>query len=206
VNLLALMGVCRENLGPEDEKEADEMIRQLCRRIHLRSGVPYRDLIAAIPRLAAGDVLDEHPNRLRWGSYGEPMRELCHIISPLNKMDEDGYTARLWRNWPIFRVVFGAVFGGKADSRKRAGKPKATPAPATPPANPTALPPVETESSEATIGQYVTLDQMAATVHRSKRTLEKWKTRKKNPLPEPDVEGGGGEGCEVELADHSTLA
>lgn len=33
---------------------------------------------------------------------------------------------------------------------------------------------------------YVTLDQMAAIVHRSKRTLEKKK------LPEPDIEGGGG--------------
>jgi hypothetical protein len=39
---------------------------------------------------------------------------------------------------------------------------------------------------------YVTLDNMAASVSRSKRTLEKLKTRKKNPLPAPDVEGGGG--------------
>jgi hypothetical protein len=39
---------------------------------------------------------------------------------------------------------------------------------------------------------YVTLDQMAATVSRSKRTLERLKTRKRHPLPAPDVEGGGG--------------
>jgi hypothetical protein len=43
---------------------------------------------------------------------------------------------------------------------------------------------------------YVTLDQMAAVIHRSKRTLEKWKTREKNPLPAPDVEGGGGKADE----------
>jgi hypothetical protein len=42
------------------------------------------------------------------------------------------------------------------------------------------------------IEQYVTLDKMAAVVSRSKRTLEKRKNRRKNPLPPPDVEGGGG--------------
>jgi hypothetical protein len=40
--------------------------------------------------------------------------------------------------------------------------------------------------------QYVTLDQMAAAVSRSKRTLEKRKRRKRNPLPPPEIEGGGG--------------
>jgi hypothetical protein len=39
---------------------------------------------------------------------------------------------------------------------------------------------------------YVTLVQMSAMVNRSARTLEKKKKQKKNPLPEPDVEGGGG--------------
>jgi hypothetical protein len=42
------------------------------------------------------------------------------------------------------------------------------------------------------LGQYVTLDEMAAIVNRSKRTLEKLKDRKKDPLPPPDIEGGGG--------------
>jgi hypothetical protein len=40
--------------------------------------------------------------------------------------------------------------------------------------------------------QYVTLDQMAAILQRNKRTLERLKTRRTNPLPLPDVEGGGG--------------
>ncbi len=40
--------------------------------------------------------------------------------------------------------------------------------------------------------QYVTLDQLAAMVRRSKRTLENWRRRQKNPMPDPDVEGGGG--------------
>jgi len=39
---------------------------------------------------------------------------------------------------------------------------------------------------------YVTLDRMAASVGRSKRTLEKLKARQQNPLPAPDIEGGGG--------------
>jgi hypothetical protein len=39
---------------------------------------------------------------------------------------------------------------------------------------------------------YVTLDQVAAIVNRSKRTLERLKTRRVNSLPSPDVEGGGG--------------
>jgi hypothetical protein len=40
--------------------------------------------------------------------------------------------------------------------------------------------------------QYVTLDQMAAWVNRNKRTLERLKKRKNNPLPSAEVEGGGG--------------
>jgi hypothetical protein len=40
--------------------------------------------------------------------------------------------------------------------------------------------------------QYVTLDQAAAVVNRSKKTLERLKSRKNNPLPNPDIEGGGG--------------
>jgi hypothetical protein len=39
---------------------------------------------------------------------------------------------------------------------------------------------------------YVDLDQIAAVVNRSKSLLEKLKRRKKNPLPDPDVKGGGG--------------
>jgi hypothetical protein len=38
--------------------------------------------------------------------------------------------------------------------------------------------------------QYVTLDKMAALVNRSKKTLERYKSR--GELPSPDVEGGGG--------------
>lgn len=40
--------------------------------------------------------------------------------------------------------------------------------------------------------QYVTLDQMAAMVSRNKRTLEKLFKRASNPLPDPDISGGGG--------------
>lgn len=40
--------------------------------------------------------------------------------------------------------------------------------------------------------QYVTLDQIAASVCRSKRTLENYAKRKTNPLPDPDIQGGGG--------------
>lgn len=47
-------------------------------------------------------------------------------------------------------------------------------------------PPLESKE----IPQYVTLDQMAAIVSRSKRTLEKALIDK--VLPEPDVQGGGG--------------
>ena len=46
--------------------------------------------------------------------------------------------------------------------------------------------------------QYITLDRMAALVSRSKQTLENRKTRKKNPLPDPDIPGGGGKADEWE--------
>jgi hypothetical protein len=44
--------------------------------------------------------------------------------------------------------------------------------------------------------QYVTLDQAAARVERAKRTLEKLIKRKKNPLPDPDIQGSGGKASE----------
>jgi hypothetical protein len=40
--------------------------------------------------------------------------------------------------------------------------------------------------------QYVTLDKIAAIVNRNKKTMERLKKRKSNPLPDPAVEGGGG--------------
>lgn len=40
--------------------------------------------------------------------------------------------------------------------------------------------------------QYVTLDQMAALVNRSKKTLERELNRPNSDMPKPDVEGGGG--------------
>lgn len=43
---------------------------------------------------------------------------------------------------------------------------------------------------------YVDLDQIAAVVNRSKSALEKLKRRKNNPLPNPDVPGGGGKKAE----------
>jgi hypothetical protein len=48
------------------------------------------------------------------------------------------------------------------------------------------------EGGEALAMQYVDLDQMAAAVNHSKSSLEKRKHRNKNPLPDPDIQGGGG--------------
>jgi hypothetical protein len=42
------------------------------------------------------------------------------------------------------------------------------------------------------VPDYVDLDQIAAMVNRSKSHLEKLKRRDKNPLPDPEVRGGGG--------------
>jgi hypothetical protein len=41
-------------------------------------------------------------------------------------------------------------------------------------------------------GEYVDLDQIAATVHCKKDSLKPYKRRKHDPLPDPDVRGGGG--------------
>jgi hypothetical protein len=42
----------------------------------------------------------------------------------------------------------------------------------------------------------VTLDQAAGMVNRRKRTLERYKIHPKHPLPDPDIEGGGGKADE----------
>lgn len=51
--------------------------------------------------------------------------------------------------------------------------------------------PIPLEQSSFT-EQYVTLDQAAAMVRRSKRTLERYKKRHRVPMPAPHVKGGGG--------------
>jgi hypothetical protein len=56
--------------------------------------------------------------------------------------------------------------------------------------------PPEEDHSPSVVEDYVTLDQMAAWVSRSKRTLERMKTRQSNPLPTPDIEGGAGKADE----------
>jgi hypothetical protein len=48
------------------------------------------------------------------------------------------------------------------------------------------------DSASATADQYVTLDQAAALVNRSKKTLERRVNKTGSDAPPPDVEGGGG--------------
>jgi hypothetical protein len=47
-------------------------------------------------------------------------------------------------------------------------------------------------SHEQDADWYIDLDSAAAVVNRSKRGLEHYKRRKEDPLPEPDIPGGGG--------------
>jgi hypothetical protein len=58
----------------------------------------------------------------------------------------------------------------------------------------------EPASGEGVVGpapvQYVTLNQVSALLKRSKKTFERRKKRPKNPLPDPDVPGGGGKSDE----------
>jgi hypothetical protein len=49
---------------------------------------------------------------------------------------------------------------------------------------------------EPSAPQFVTLDQMAGHINRSKKTMERYKNRRSNPLPPPAVEGGGGKAAE----------
>lgn len=53
-----------------------------------------------------------------------------------------------------------------------------------------------TDEPQPPIPQYVTLDQIAAAVNHSKKSLERRKSRKDKPLPSPAVEGGGGKADE----------
>ncbi len=67
-------------------------------------------------------------------------------------------------------------------------------------ADPQAVSMVEKALDESSAGgdevhQYVTLDQLAAIIGRSKRTLERWQ-REKTGFPMPDIEGGGGKAHE----------
>jgi hypothetical protein len=52
--------------------------------------------------------------------------------------------------------------------------------------------PVESTATLAETEQYVTLDQAAAIVNRTKRTLRRRLNAKNSAMPRPDVDGGGG--------------
>lgn len=52
--------------------------------------------------------------------------------------------------------------------------------------------PEDADSAPVEAPQYVTLIQMASLVNKTKATLERRKGRPTNPLPDPDIEGGGG--------------
>jgi hypothetical protein len=52
--------------------------------------------------------------------------------------------------------------------------------------------PIGTSSEIAVAPQYVTLNQAAAMVNKSKKTLERRKNEKSSTMPKPEVEGGGG--------------
>jgi hypothetical protein len=60
-----------------------------------------------------------------------------------------------------------------------------------PPTTSTALPPAR-EGDTSFENDFLTLDQAAALVQKSKRTLERYKKKTKGTLPLPTVEGGGG--------------
>jgi hypothetical protein len=59
-----------------------------------------------------------------------------------------------------------------------------------------AAPEAERDAGAQPPRQYVTLDMAAATVQRSKRTLQKAIGRDRHPLPDPDIQGMGGKANE----------
>jgi hypothetical protein len=83
---------------------------------------------------------------------------------------------RLARTYRVCAIAQGWAFTCITIARLLRG---IGPEPAMPPEDPTCK-------------AYVTLEHMAAAVSRTKRTLEKRKTRKRDPLPPPAVDGGGG--------------
>jgi hypothetical protein len=81
----------------------------------------------------------------------------------------------LRRLGPEARLLRRTLEGRRAADSS--GQPEAEPPPAQP----------DTEPE-----QYVTLDQAASLVNRSKKTLERYLRDPKSGMPRPDVEGGGG--------------
>jgi hypothetical protein len=139
VGILEVLGHLLEG-GPGTEG-ADEMIRHLCLRIHLRTGLRQADLLEAIQRLPTGEGLDgtAPPDPIDMGAYSSispaeqlaaeyecnaSRRDLSHVLIRLAELDNKGTTARLWRwlwrGWPLFRDVFSAGMasakGGEGES------------------------------------------------------------------------------------------
>jgi hypothetical protein len=183
VNLLGLLGTISRDLGPDPEG-VDKLIGRLSRYIHRLTGLSLEDIVWTIDRMSDNGTLDGHPPGSLLEAYAGRRRDLSHVAPRLHELDRDGTTEKVWRwlykNCQYVREPYDAAKGRKRGALAEAASGGEAP------------PPVEKGTAESAVPRYVTLDQMAVIIHMSKRTVEKWKKRKKNPLPAPDVEGTGG--------------
>jgi hypothetical protein len=141
VDILEVLG-CLSEGGPGTEG-ADEMIRRLALKIHLRTGLSQADILEAIERLPRGEGLDgtTPAEPIDLGAYystaspaqqlaaeyirAASLRDLSHVLKPLSELDRDGTTSRLWRwlwrEFPLFRDVFSAGLSSAVGCDKKAG-------------------------------------------------------------------------------------
>lgn len=114
-----------------------------------------------------------------------PFSESADVIEDFGMLTESPQFRTTDRNWPVWA---GFSPFGVADSSGTPNQP--TELDSTDPQIAVSAEHLDETSDSIAEQQFVTLDQMAALVNRSKKTLERW--LRDDKLPAPDVKGGGG--------------
>jgi hypothetical protein len=109
VELLRFLGSLRGESDLIGYVDVEAVIWWTSLRFHELTGIPQTDIMMTIVRLASNESLDGRAHMPEYGPYGEWRPELSHVAGPLHQLDNDGSTARIWRDlcrkWPFFDGV-----------------------------------------------------------------------------------------------------
>lgn len=164
----------------------DHPIWSLFRAIEEATGIPREILEQVAWRI--NSALGLSPLKRQGPGNRPELPDLRWVYAKLNDCDLNGIGARILdRFFERYPSALAPLEVASSTSALAPSPPSgAAPHSPSPPVNP---PPSEVPE---TAHQYVTLDQMAALVNRSKKTLERALNKRGSTMPRPDVEGAGG--------------
>lgn len=132
IHILKMLGIYRDNLADDSAAiaEANGLIRWFALQINEVKGIPHRDILAAVDRLAADNDLDGWAHAADLGDYAESFRDLNSVAAGLSELDDNGSTGALCLalsrqllarlDKPAMNSLHRVLFGGNGDHQSGA--------------------------------------------------------------------------------------